>query len=129
MVVNWRYKIAVRSPDCQRAREILRVDESGHFADYEALSVPDTAELPAEEHGSDKKVERRDSHPAEGFVEIGFQSGADASLIRELSLKENLIPFRSVVADDGVRKFFVRREDESRAREILREIEDGTPRM
>ena len=63
----------------------------------------------------------------EGFVEIGFQSAADASLIRELSLKENLIPFRSVVADDGVRKFFVRREDESRAREILREIEDGMP--
>jgi hypothetical protein len=41
-------------------------------------------------------------------------------------MKDSVIPFRSVVADDGVRKFFVRRKDESRARQILCEIEEAT---
>ena len=42
-------------------------------------------------------------------------------------LRENSIPSRVVLNDPGKSYVYVRPEDESRAREILREITEGTP--
>jgi len=45
----------------------------------------------------------------------------------ELSLHENGIGTHTNVSQDGFKRIFVRPEDEFRAREIVREIESGTP--
>jgi len=45
----------------------------------------------------------------------------------ELSLHENGIRTRIDVSQDGFRRIFVRTEDEFQAREIVSEIESGTP--
>jgi hypothetical protein len=45
----------------------------------------------------------------------------------ELSLHENGIGTHTNVSQDGFKKIFVRPEDEFQAREIVREIESGTP--
>jgi hypothetical protein len=44
-----------------------------------------------------------------------------------LGLRENDIECRTKVLPDGTRKILVAREDEGRAREILREIESSDP--
>jgi hypothetical protein len=45
----------------------------------------------------------------------------------ELSLHENGIGTHTTVSQEGIRRIFVRAEDEFQAREIVREIESGTP--
>jgi hypothetical protein len=45
----------------------------------------------------------------------------------ELSLRENGIGTHSRVSEHGFRKLFVKPKDELQAREIVREIENGTP--
>jgi hypothetical protein len=69
----------------------------------------------------------RELHPEDAVVEILSKKREDESSIVELSLDTNLIRFRSELQDDGTVKLFVLPEDESRAREIVREIEEGKP--
>jgi hypothetical protein len=88
-------------------------------------------ELPAAENSTADETAGGDSylgkwHPEDATVEVWSQSAENTSSVVELSLKENLIRFRSH-SQDGTRKFFVLPEDESRAREIVREIRDSVP--
>jgi hypothetical protein len=55
------------------------------------------------------------------------KGASDKGWIIELALNENHIRSRSDLLDDGTRHFFVRPEDESRAREIVREIVEAAP--
>ena len=45
----------------------------------------------------------------------------------EMSLKENRINYRVAMESDELRRVFVMPEDDARAREIVREIAEGTP--
>jgi len=45
----------------------------------------------------------------------------------EAGLRENLIRSRTEDMEDGSRRVFVMPDDETQAREIVREITDGTP--
>jgi hypothetical protein len=88
-------------------------------------------ELPAAENSTADETVGGDSylgkwHPEDATVEVWSQSAENTSSLVELSLKENLIRFRSH-SQDGTRKFFVLPEDESRAREIVREIRVSVP--
>jgi hypothetical protein len=88
-------------------------------------------ELPAAENSTADETAGGDSylgkwHPLDATVEVWSQSAENTSSVVELSLKENLIRFRSH-SQDGTRKFFVLPEDESRAREIVHEIRDSVP--
>jgi hypothetical protein len=65
--------------------------------------------------------------PEDATVEVWSQLPSDKSSIIELSLRENLVHYRVDRDRTGTRKYFVHREDEVRAREILRQIEKGEP--
>ena len=55
------------------------------------------------------------------------QDGDDLSLGIELSLDANSIHCRRDCDESGAKKIYVRPEDETFAREIVREIIEGTP--
>ena len=56
-----------------------------------------------------------------------YERGKVLAWMIELSLHENGIGTRINVSQAGFRTIFVRPEDEFQAREIVREIESGTP--
>jgi len=129
MVVNWRYEIAVSSSDYERARELLGIEDEATGGEDQADQA--ALELPAAENSTADETAGGDSylgkwHPEDATVEVWSQSAENTSSVVELSLKENLIRFRSH-SQDGTRKFFVLPEDESRAREIVREIRVVSP--
>jgi hypothetical protein len=131
MVINWRYEIAVSSSDYERAREFLGLEDEA--TDGEDQVDQAALELPAAENSTADETVGGDSYlgkwyPEDATVEVWSQSAENTSSVVELSLKESLIRFRSH-SQDGTRKFFVFPEDESRAREIVREIRDSTPRI
>jgi hypothetical protein len=129
MDVERRYEIRVSRWDVDRAKEVLGTTstvEASQIVDQEAFELPENPVM------STPESERRGLnlgkwHAADAVVEVWSQCAEDRSLIVELSLKTNLIPFRVEMTEGGTRKFFVRPEDESAAREILRQIRDGTP--
>jgi len=129
MVVNWRYEIAVSSSDYERARELLGIEDEATGGEDQADQA--ALELPAAENSTADETAGGDSylgkwHPEDATVEVWSQSAENTSSVVELSLKENLIRFRSH-SKDGTCKFFVLPEDESRACEIVREIRDSVP--
>ncbi|MCL5286716.1 MAG: hypothetical protein M1453_01800 [Acidobacteria bacterium] len=65
----------------------------------------------------------------ESEAKLEIWTGADEQFAFSLRicLRENAIPSRLVLLDPGNATLFVRPEDETRAREILREITEGTP--
>ena len=94
-------------------------------------------ELPAEDDFRGEEDQHRDPRwdPEDATVEVWsekteerawFEKEQGLTWMIELSLSENQIPVR-IDADDSSRKIFVLPEDESRAREIVREIMSGTP--
>ena len=130
MEVNWRYEIGVPTSYYQRAKGVLGINArstgKGDQEDEAAL------ELPAANDSTINQGDRSVSYlkrwrPEDASAEVWTQGPADTSSVVELSLKVNLIHFRSEFQKDGTRKFFVLPEDESRAREIVREIKEGTP--
>jgi hypothetical protein len=129
MVVNWRYEIAVLSSDYTRARKLLGIEDEAaggeEQADQAALELPAAENSPGDETvGGDSYLEKW--HPEDATVEVWSQSAEETSSVVPLSLKENLIRFRSH-SQDGTCSFFVLPEDELRAREIMREIKDSAP--
>jgi hypothetical protein len=129
MDVERRYEIRVSRWDVDRAKEVLGTTstvEASQIVDQEAFELPENPVVATPE------TERRGlnlgkRHAADAVVEVWSQRPEDTSSIVELSLKTNLIPFRVKITEGGARKFLVSPEDESAAREILRQIRDGTP--
>jgi hypothetical protein len=129
MDVEWRYEIRVSRCDAYRAKEVLDTRstvEASQIVDQEAFELPENPML------STPESERRGLdfgkwRAADAVVEVWSQGAEDTSSMVELSLKTNLVRLRIETTEDGTRTFFVRPEDESIAREILRQIRDGTP--
>ena len=65
--------------------------------------------------------------PEDATIEIYSKPASDTSSIIELSLRENLIHYRTDRGETGTRKYFVLPGDEARTREIVRQIEKGEP--
>jgi hypothetical protein len=128
MIVNWKYEIAVLSPDYVRARKLLGIEDEAtdgeEQSDQAAIELPAVEDSEADEVRSDSYLGRW--YPEDATVEVWSQSAEDTSSIVELSLTENLIRF-GCHRSEGTRKFFVLPEDESRAREIVREIKESMP--
>jgi hypothetical protein len=134
MNVQWRYELAVRADDEQRAKEILDLpktvveedDESIEEGEEEQTSIELSAqdEEPSAEHGPDSYSDRW--YPEDATVEVWSGEGSKQSLV-EMSLKENRIRTRVDVQESGSRKCFVLPEDESIARRIVHQIEEGSP--
>jgi hypothetical protein len=120
MGVDWRFEIKVPHSLRDQARQLLNEnpDEIVELAPDPRLTKQDDAA---------KGNYLKELHTADAIVEIFSKKRADDSSIVELSLDTNLIRFKSERQDDGTVKLFVLPEDESRAREIVREIREGKP--
>jgi hypothetical protein len=91
-----------------------------------------SVELPDTSGSSISEPKRRDTYldpwyPEDATVEVWSQDVDDLSSAIELSLDANHIHCRCDSDKPGAKKIFVRPEDESLAREIVREIIEGTP--
>jgi hypothetical protein len=132
---HWDYEIAVSPAEYEKAKNLLGIgdepEEDEGQADQtddawrdspEPARVFDTA---AEANESDSSAGQ--SSPEEASVEICSLDAPDAASFLESCFKENQIRWRCETIHGGAHRFFVARDDESRAREIVREVQDGTP--
>ena len=137
MRVTWHYRILISPDDLDRAKEILGIDAPQHTIptddgdDDEEVFDP-AVELPDTSASASIEPKRRDTYldpwyPEDATSEVWRQDGDDLSSGIELSLDANRIHCRSDSDLPGAKKIFVRPEDESFAREIIREIIEGTP--
>jgi hypothetical protein len=114
------FEIKVPDSLCDQAQQLLNENPD------EIVELPPDPRL-TEQDDAVKRTFLRELHPEDAVVEIFSKNPKDESSIVELSLQTNLIRFRSDLQDDGTVKLFVLPEDESRAREIVREIKEGKP--
>ncbi len=137
MRVKWHYRILISPDDLHRAKELLGIDAPQHTIPADdgdddeevfdaALELPDTSAPGIIE------PKRRDTYlvpwyPEDATSEVWRQDGDDLSSGIERSLDANRIHCRCDSDQPGGKKIFVQPEDESFAREIIREIVEGTP--
>jgi hypothetical protein len=131
MGVIWRFEVGVPDSDYGPGKQALGLCVQGDAAEDQGFEIEEST-TPVTEAGSLEDQTRADAylkhwHPGGATAEVWSQGASDTSSIIELSLTENLVHYRSDLAKNGIRKFFVLPEDEPRAREILREIEKGEP--
>jgi hypothetical protein len=138
MTPRKKFEIAVPVTQYEKAKEILGIEiepgEEENLPSKEEIQA--VMELP--EEGGVPVAERPQGnwdltnwYPEDATVEVwsgdDSKGASDKGWIIELALNENHIRSRSDLLDDGTRHFFVRPEDESRAREIVREIVEAAP--
>lgn len=136
MRVEWRYRVLILPGDLERAKTIFDIegpqntvassDDDGEEAVDPSLELPDTSA------GVSDEPKRRDTYlnpwyPDDATVEVWAQTEEDRSSTIKLSLDANRIHCRCDSDEVDGKKIFVRPEDESFAREIVREIIEGTP--
>ena len=137
MRVKWHYRILISPGDFDRAKELLGIDGPQHTipsdadADEEEVFDP-SLELPDTGAPSMDEPKRRDTYldpwyPEDATIEVWRQDGDDLSSGIQRALDANRIHCRCDSEARGGKKIFVRPEDESFAREIVREIIEGTP--
>ena len=155
MRINRRYEIFVSAADYERAKSGLEIEddppetlseaewlEMEEPVDPDELQIPEGFEL--REQPESEKLDREDSlpdtperrdayfrywYPEDATVQVWSQTDAeDWSGAIEMALKENLVHCRSNSDSGSSKAVFVMPEDESRAREIVRQIVESTPR-
>jgi hypothetical protein len=127
-------EIGVPPEELDRAKEIAGGEYSDYAEDEDAASA---LELPAEDdeaEDNEAEVEERENnwdpanwHPEDADREVWRGGTAEQAATIEACLSENNIHSRVDGEDDAPRKVFVMQEDEARAKEIVREIEEGRP--
>lgn len=136
MGVKWRYRILISRNDLDRAKELLSIDAPQNTipsSDAEDEEVADpTVELADADPPLTVEPKRGDRYldpwyPEDAAVEVWSQDAADLSSGIERCLDANYIHSRCDSDESGGKKILVRPEDESFAREIVREIVEGTP--
>lgn len=129
--VFWRveenYEIWVPTEFYDKAKGIAEkgcFDFSDSDEDQKIMELPDVPTSSVKPEGKDW-----DWCAEDATVEV-WSGGAEVKGLAwmvEVSLHENGIHTHADVTRDGSQKIFVRPEDELQAREIVREIESGTP--
>jgi hypothetical protein len=116
-MTRFGYQVAVLSSDLVSAERIL-----GRLLEEELQDM----ELPAQEEKKDETPER--TAPREGSANCEIWSGSDEGLAEFLTaaLEENGMPTR-VERQNHKASIYASPEDETRAREIVREIVEGVP--
>jgi hypothetical protein len=135
MTVTWKYELAVPEEDEKRAKELLElpetvVEESSELTEEDEDQA--LMEWPEGDESAPGTVRKGSSYldswyPEDATVEVWTETPTFKSDLIEMSLKENQIRARIEIPDDGLKKVFVLPEDESAAREIIREIVEDTP--
>jgi len=131
-IVEEHYEISVPAEFYEKAKAIAEqgnVDFSDSDEDQKIMELPDAG-------AGFVKHDNRGWRSADASVEVWsekteerpwYEQVKGLAWMIELSLHENGIGTRTNVSQDGFRRIFVRPEDEFQAREIVREIESGTP--
>ena len=120
MRANWRFEIKVPPDLCDQAHLLLDEDPD------EIFELPLDPRLTKLDEAA-KRTYLRKLRPEDAVAEIFSENPENYSSTVKLSLQTNLIRFRAEALGDGSVKLFVLPEDESRAREIVREIREGKP--
>jgi len=120
MSANFRFEIKVPPKLCDQAHLLL--DENPD----EIFELPADPRLTVQDDAA-KRAYLRKFHPEDAVVEIFSENPENQSSTVKRSLQTNLIRFKAEKQEDGSLKLFVLPEDESRAREIVREIREGKP--
>jgi hypothetical protein len=127
------FEIAVPIGEFEKAKEILGIQiELGHEEDFPSEEeIQAVMELPDHDDLSGNEHIKSDWDPNNWSVEhatVEVWSGGQSYVreIIEMALKENQIHSRFDQAE-ALKTIFVLVEDEPRAREIVREIVEGTP--
>jgi hypothetical protein len=131
MGVIWKFEVMVLDADYGLAKEALGLGEDDKGTEEQDFAIEESV-VPISQKSSPQNKQKALSYlrkwrPDDANVEVWSQNASDTSSIVKLSLTENLIHFRLERGKNGTLKFFVLPEDEYRAREILREIENGDP--
>lgn len=124
------FKIAVPSNYYKHAKELAgrgTLDFSDDPEDQAIMELPDNGVVASTDEGPDEGRYSADWYPEDATVEVSSSYTAERSLMIASSLRENFIRCREHTSPNGSKQIWVLPEDESRAREIVREIEEGSP--
>jgi hypothetical protein len=127
--VDRNFKIGVPQSYIVQADEVIKEAQMGFSdspEDQHVLELPDQAGLTPSEEGNHEQFPR-EWRKEDATIEVSVENIQHYIGMIELALRENHIRVRAETSDDGSRKIFVLPEDESRAREIAHEVEDGIP--
>ena len=122
------FVIFVSPSDLQMATEIANegvFDFDDSEEDQAIMELPARDDLPVEEVRGD--WDPKNWYPEDATLEVWGGNPKDKGFVVEMSLKENRINYRVAMESDELKRLFVMPEDEARAREIVREIAEGTP--
>jgi hypothetical protein len=123
------FKICVPPNFCDQAKEVIdrgRLDFTDEVEDQRVMELPVEGGIAAADRDDDDWIPENWS-PESATVEVWFEKIQQDTWMIESALRENHVHARTDVLEDGSRRIFVMLGDESRAREIVSEIEDGTP--
>jgi hypothetical protein len=136
MQVLWHYRIAISAEDFDRAKKLLDIDGPQNtisLSDSDDDEVVDPA-VELADAGTPLTAEWNRSgtyldpwYPEDATVEVWSQNADDLSSGIERALDANYIHCRCDSDERRANKIFVLPEDEAFAREIIREIIEGTP--
>jgi predicted amidophosphoribosyltransferase len=122
-----RYEVRVFASDAPAAGYLVApIRESLPFASFEEKGRPDSDEIPTLPSAGNAAAQT-EWKPAQATLEVW--SSDDSALARLLQdcLSENRIGVRSEGHPPGMLRLFVRPQEEAVAREIIREVIQGTP--
>jgi len=122
------FVIYVSPSDVQMATEIASegvLDFDDSEEDQAIMELPARDALPVEEVHGDWNP--KNWYPEDATLEVWGGNLKEKGFVVEMSLKENRINYRAAMESDELKRVFVMPEDEARAREIVREIAEGTP--
>ena len=124
------YKIAVPSSFYKQAKELAgrdTVDFSDDPEDQAIMELPDDGIIASTDAAPDEGRYSADWYPEDATVEVSSTPNVGRSSMIISSLRENFIRCRERSSSNGSKQIFVQPEDQLRAREIVREIEEGRP--
>jgi hypothetical protein len=129
--VDGNFRIGVLPEFFEQAKTIIEQgtsddsDDPGSGREFEAELPTQDDKAPTD--ADDEHLDWKDEAPDDATVEVASESDRDFAGMIVLALRENDIESRTAVLPDGSRKIFVTPRDESRAQEIVREIQSETP--
>jgi hypothetical protein len=127
--VEQQFRIRVPHDCYSRAEEVIRhgqVDFTDEPEDQQIMELATSDGIPIP-RAADKGWDPEHWNSEDATVEIWCGSDQERTRMIELSLGENRIHIRTEVLPDGSRRILVLPRDESRGREIVREISEGSP--
>jgi hypothetical protein len=124
------FKIAVPSSFYKQAKELVGRDTADFSDDPEdqaIMELPDNGVIASIDAAADEERYSADWYPEDATVEVSSILNVARSSMIISSLRENFIRCRERSSSNGSKQIFVQPEDQLRAREIVREIEEGRP--